>query len=81
MAKNKKYKFVVEFCVSKNWIADGFNLTNEQAEDMLRNALSYAYEHEISAKVIKRPPLKEMANAQGFKSIAAMRRAENIYAK
>lgn len=52
---NKKLKWTVEFEVSPNWVADGFDLTDDRAQEMLAHDLSYAYGHELGAKVIKSP--------------------------
>ena len=71
-----KLKFVVEFAVDETWIADGFNLTSEQAKEMLATSLCHAYGHELSAKVTKRPDQRRVAKLQGFKSVAAMNKAD-----
>lgn len=65
-----KFKWTVEFTVDKSWVADGFNLTEERAQDMIASALSAAYNHEIGAKVIAAPDADKIARAQGYKSAA-----------
>lgn len=61
-----KFKWVVEFEVSGTWVADGFNLTDERAKDMLAHDLQYAYGCELKAKVIKAPEPLDIAYAQGY---------------
>ena len=65
---NTKFKWVVEFKVSGNWVADGFNLTDERAKEMLANDIGYAYDHELHAKVIKAPNPIDIAYAQGYEN-------------
>lgn len=45
-------KWIVEFRVSENWVADGFDLTEEVAKAMIEECLPYAYAAETSAKII-----------------------------
>ena len=72
--KMKKFKWTVEFTVDRSWVEDGFNLTGERAHDMIANALSYAFNHEIGARVIKAPTDNQIARAQGYKSAADCKR-------
>lgn len=60
------FKWTVEFEVDETWVADGFDLTDEQALDMLWSQISTAYRIEISAKVINRPRAASIARAQGY---------------
>ena len=62
----KKLKWVVEFSVDPSWVADGFELTDECAVNMLQGTLSWAYEHELGARVIKSPSQKEIKRLQGY---------------
>jgi hypothetical protein len=61
----KTFKWTVEFEVTENWVEDGFNLTEDIANDMIANALSYAYGEEYKATVIKAPNPKIIAKSQG----------------
>jgi hypothetical protein len=63
--KMKTFKWVVEFEVTENWVEDGFNLTEDRANDMIANALPYAYGSEYKATVIKSPSAKLIAKIQG----------------
>ena len=62
----KTFKWVVEFEVTENWVEDGFNMSEKRALNMLSNALPYAYESELSAKVIKSPSQKLIRKTQGY---------------
>lgn len=66
----KFYKWVVEFQVADTWVADGFDLTDERAHDMLASDLSYAYGHELKAKVIRAPSAAAIAKEQGCATTA-----------
>ena len=66
MEKPKFFKWVVEFEVSDNWVADGFEMTDEVAQEMLQSRLGYAYETELRAKVIRKPVASAIAKVQGY---------------
>lgn len=68
----KTFKWTVEFTVTKNWIEDGFDLTSERAHAMLASDLSYAYDHELGAKVTKAPDPELIAKTQGYKDAEEM---------
>lgn len=59
-------KWTVEFAVDSSWVADGFDLTDERAKEMLANDLRYAYGHEFKAKVVKYAPAEKVAKLQGY---------------
>lgn len=73
----KFYKWTVEIEVEVSWIADGFDLTNERAHDMLVHSLPYAYNYELKAKVLSKPPDKAIAKEQGYKSVATWKKSNN----
>ena len=60
----KTFKWVVEFEVTENWVEDGFDIDEDRAQDMIANALPFAYGHELKAKVIKAPEPKLIKKAQ-----------------
>ncbi|MCR4308101.1 MAG: hypothetical protein NUV80_06090 [Candidatus Berkelbacteria bacterium] len=62
----RKFKWTVEFTVDETWVADGFNLTDERALQMLSHDLQFAYEHELGAKVIKAPSKDDILRCQGY---------------
>lgn len=70
----KRFKWVVEFSVDPTWVADGFDLTRDRAQTMLRADLNGAYSHEATARIISAPDPKRIATEQGFKSVRQMRR-------
>ena len=67
MSKSKTFKWTVEFEVDETWVADGFELDDDRAKEMLQTDLAWAYPYEISAKVIKSPDQATIRKAQGFK--------------
>ncbi len=57
-----KLKWTVVFEVDDVWIADGFNLDDDRALEMLSGDLTYAHiGSELGAKVIKAPTEKQIA--------------------
>lgn len=57
--------WIVELSVAPLWVADGFELTNESAVEMLAETLSFASaERELKAKVIARPKQDRIHNLQ-----------------
>lgn len=67
MAKDKFYKWTVEFAVEETWVADGFEMTEERALEMLANDLGWAnVDTELKAKIIKSPTPKSIRKAQGY---------------
>ena len=66
-----KLKWTVEFTVDECWVADGFIMTAERALDMLANDLGYATPDELGAKVVKAPKPEQIANLQGYPTVAA----------
>ncbi len=74
MKKQKMLTWTVEFSVSDNWVADGFDLTDERALDMLTSDLRFAYSDELKAKVTKTPSKEQIAKLQGYKSVKDMER-------
>lgn len=63
-----KFKWTVEFTVDETWVADGFNLTDLRALDMLAGDLRYAnVGTELAARVVKAPDPMKIAKAQGYK--------------
>jgi len=61
----KTFKWVVEFEVTENWVENGFNITEDRANDMIANALPYAYGSEYKATVLKSPKATLIAKTQG----------------
>jgi hypothetical protein len=63
-----KFKWTVEITVDKVWVADGFELDDERATDMVLNDLQFATHDEVKCKVIKSPDPENVAKCQGYKS-------------
>ena len=62
-----KFKWLVEFSVDEKWVADGFEMTNDVAFEMLSGHLGWANFDELKAKVVKYPSNKSIKKAQGYK--------------
>jgi hypothetical protein len=61
------FRWTVEFEVAETWVADGFDLTDQRAIEMLSGDLRYAnVDAELGAKVITAPDPKEIRKAQGY---------------
>jgi hypothetical protein len=72
----KRFKWTIEIEVTETWVADGFDMrTPEDVKVLLERRLPHAYGHELGGKVISRPPDKEVATAQGYKTVEAYRKA------
>lgn len=58
-------RWTVVFEVDESWVADGFDLTDERAQEMIQNDLLYSYGHETGAKVIASPSKDRIKYLQG----------------
>ena len=68
MENNKKFKWVVQFEVDEIWVADGFDLTEDRALDMLSETLPFAnIGTELNVKIIKAPDKNLILKTQGYK--------------
>lgn len=77
----KPYSWIVRFDVAPVWVADGFNLTDERALEMLEQDLRYATSgEELAARVIVAPPAAFILEEQGYRLGApdAMRELRTI---
>jgi hypothetical protein len=75
-----KMKWLVEFEVDEIWVADGFDMTDQGALDMLSSVLGYAnIGTELDARIIAGPSAKRVANAQGYRvcDVIKKQRADN----
>ena len=77
-------KWTVVFSVDESWVADGFDLTDERAKEMLAHDLKGAFNSEIHAKVIRYPSARRVAWLQGYTDdsgraeVEAKREAERL---
>ena len=62
----EKFTWTVKFTVDETWVADGFELTEELAKDMIQNQIPYSFEEETSIKIIKTPKRSDILKAQGY---------------
>lgn len=77
----KPYTWTVELTVDASWVADGFDLSDERAKEMLNRELPFAYGHEIAAKVISAPDAERIAKEQGYKNRADRLTRDPAYAR
>jgi len=56
--------WTVRFSVDPSWVADGFDLTDDRAKEMIEKDLSYSYGFETKAKVLTRPDQKLVKGLQ-----------------
>ena len=67
----KRFKWTVEFEVDQSWVADGFDLDDERALDMLSNDLQYAHiGNELGARVVVKPSKASILWVQGYEEEA-----------
>jgi hypothetical protein len=64
--KMKTFKWVVEFEVTENWVADGFQIDQRRAFNMIEGVLPFASGAEFKATVIKSPDAKLIRKTQGY---------------
>ena len=62
-------KWVVEFSIDESWIADGFDLTEERAKEMIANEIGWSYSFETSARIVKRPDVAILKRIQNRKEL------------
>ena len=68
MSKSKRFKWTVEIEVDEKWVADGFDLTNDNIINRLQDMLPFATSDEVSGKILKAPSKKAIRVAQGYES-------------
>lgn len=64
--KKKFYKWTIEVAVSADVVADGFNLNDDGAHNMVCEAYPFLLGHEVSTKVIKAPSVASIKKEQGY---------------
>ena len=62
----KTFKWVVEFEVTESWVADGFEIDQDRATEIIANALPFAHSSEFTATVLKAPDPKLIRVTQGY---------------
>lgn len=72
------FEWNVNIQVHKTWVADGFELTDDKAHDIMARHLSYANGSEIKCKVTASPDAEDVAKTQGYKSAADRSRKKGI---
>lgn len=68
---DKFFTWTVELQVHESWVADGFDLTDDRAHDMLAANVHgdnylYGTYNDLKAKVLKSPSVKSIRKVQGY---------------
>jgi hypothetical protein len=71
----KRYTWTVEITLDPTLVADGADLTDAKVHEMLSRFYSFAYGHELGARVIDAPDPEDIAKEQGFANAEAMHKA------
>lgn len=61
-----RFKWTIEIEVDPTWVADGFDLDDDRAHEMLCRELPHAYGHELKARVLSAPKPELIRKAQGY---------------
>jgi len=59
-------EWTVKIRVSDNWVADGFDLTEERLKEMVENSLPFAYPHETEVAIVDEPDQSRIRRIQGY---------------
>lgn len=60
----RRFKWVVVFEINSEWVADGFEMTDERAANMLLNDLCHCRSTEVRAKVVVAPDKRDIKRVQ-----------------
>jgi hypothetical protein len=71
MHMNPPFTWTCEIEIDETWVADGFNLTHDRLDGILRAALPLARGGDIRVRIITAPDADEIRDAQGFKTASA----------
>ena len=63
---NRFYKWIVEIEISEVWVADGFEITADDVQEMIQKQIGYSYEHETRVRIVKSPTVEEIRLTQGY---------------
>lgn len=63
--RDGRYVWIVALEVDPAWVQDGFDLDDDRAKRMLEKELSYAYGHELAARVLRTPDPAAIRKEQG----------------
>ena len=64
---SKFYKWTIELEVADTWVADGFDLADDDVADLLlRGPLSNAVEGEVRGRVVRAPSPAAIRREQGY---------------
>src|SRR5690242_18883125 len=63
---NRFYKWTIEIEVNEVWVADGFEVTAENIQEMLQERIGFAHDNETRCRVVKSPSVNSIRKAQGY---------------
>lgn len=69
-SKEGFYYWILQVGIEKTWVADGIDFTDERLENTIQRAYGHLRGDEIKAKVLSRPPDKNVAQEMGFETVA-----------
>lgn len=64
--KKKTYKWTIEITVNADIVADGFDLNDDGAHNMVCTAYPFLLGHEVTTKIIKAPSVTSIKKEQGY---------------
>ena len=64
--KKRTFKWTLEIEVSEYWVADGFDITEENVQDIADALLPYAIEGEYRVRILQAPDPETVRQAQGY---------------
>ena len=62
----RTFKWVLEVEVSEYWVADGFDITEENVQDIANALNPYAIEGEYRVRILQAPAPELVRQAQGY---------------
>ena len=62
----RTFKWVLEVEVSEDWVADGFDITEENVQDIANALNPYAIEGEYRVRILQAPAPELVRQAQGY---------------
>lgn len=64
--KKQTFKWILELEVSEYWVADGFDITEENVQDIANAMNPYAIVGEYRVRILQAPAPETVRQAQGY---------------
>lgn len=61
-----RFSWTIRVEIDETWVADGFDLTEDNIKDRVSEMLPHAHGSEYDAKVLKAPQRQRIMKAQGY---------------